>query len=337
MQPASATSLHAPPPSSRLAGLDALRGIAALCVLNFHAFSFFGTDLAFDGKGYLAVDFFFMLSGYVMARTYEHRLAEGYGARRFMIARYRRLWPVMAIGTLLGTPMLLNQLGDPLTVGAVTIANLLLIPVFTTRFIFPTNAAAWSIFAELLVNLAHGLLLWRWRTRSIALLAAAALPLLAWIAITAGNLDVGASAATAYAGPVRAIVAYCAGIVLWRLWRDRAPFRISPMLVFAAMPVLTALSQILRLDGWYYDLAFVVIACPLLIAGGLAYQGDHRIGRWLGMLSFPLYAVNLPLLEISREFGLGPLPGIGCALLLAAYIAWRSTLPRPLARGLAGA
>jgi len=67
----------------RLSGLDGLRGIAALGVLSFHIWRVPG------GNGYLAVDFFFLLSGYVMARSYEDRLRDGGSgaARAFMAAR----------------------------------------------------------------------------------------------------------------------------------------------------------------------------------------------------------------------------------------------------------
>ena len=49
--------------------------------------------IAIAAKGYLAVDLFFMLSGYVMARTYEPRMARGFSPAAFFLARYRRLWP----------------------------------------------------------------------------------------------------------------------------------------------------------------------------------------------------------------------------------------------------
>jgi peptidoglycan/LPS O-acetylase OafA/YrhL len=328
MEPQSEAAGRTAASAARLAGLDALRGIAALCVLDFHIFALFGSDPAFDGKGYLAVDFFFMLSGYVMARTYEHRLAEGYSPLRFIAGRYRRLWPVMAIGTVLGTPLLAIELGDPSTAFAIALANLFFIPTFATRMIFPVNAAAWSILAELLANLAHGLMFWRWRARHVALMVATALPFLVWAAVHFDGLDVGAGVANAFGGVVRAIAAYGLGIVLWRLWRDRPALRVAPLAAFAAMPVLTVLSQVLQIKAWHFDIAFVMLACPLLIAGGLAYTGDNRAGRWLGMLSFPLYAVNLPVLLLSRQFGLGPLPGIVCALLLAACIAWRGASPK---------
>lgn len=88
----------------RLAGLDALRGIAALVVVIGHVF--LARDGAEHGRPWIAVDVFFALSGYVTARTYEARLGRDLSAGGFLAARLRRLWPVMAVGALLGFVLL---------------------------------------------------------------------------------------------------------------------------------------------------------------------------------------------------------------------------------------
>jgi peptidoglycan/LPS O-acetylase OafA/YrhL len=317
--------------SGRLAGLDALRGIAALCVLCLHVLTIFGPEHGFHGKGYLAVDFFFMLSGYVMARTYERRLAEGYGTGRFVLARYRRLWPVMAVGALIGAPLVAIELGDPARSFPVILANLFLIPAVAGNVIYPVNGAAWSILAELSANLAHGAVLWRWHLPRLAMLLAALIPLIVGLAIAFGRLDLGADSSTWAFGIARALLAYMAFIVLWRCWRDRPGIRINPLAAFAAMPALLLAVPFFGIGGRMFDVGFVLLVCPLLVAGGLAYRGEHGLWRWLGMISFPLYAINLPLLHWSDILGLGPVTGIACALALATYIALR-TAPRPRAR-----
>lgn len=324
-------------PADRLGGLDALRGIAALCVLHFHVMGIYASDPGLMGKGYLAVDFFFMLSGYVMARTYERRLGEGYGAWRFIAARYRRLWPVMALGTLFGAPLLALEYNDLGASLSVILPNLLLLPAVTRNILFPVNSAAWSILAELSVNLLHGLLLWRLRRVQLVLLYLLAVPAVAWVGLHFGSLNFGAATGNAYAGLARAVLSYTGGIVLWRCWRDRPGLRIHPLLAFALLPALLLLVPMLGAESWWYDLAVVLLASPLLIAGGLAYRGSHWFWRWLGLISFPLYAVNLPLLHWSKILGIGALAGIACVLAMATYIALRtSPAPRP-ARSLAEA
>ena len=116
---------------------------------------------------------------------------------------------------------------------------------------------------------------------------------------------------------------YATGIVLWRVWRDRPSLKVSPVLAFAAMPLLLLLLPVMLSLNWAYDLAFSLIACPLLMAGGLAYGGSNRIVRWIGQISFPLYAINLPILLWAKGLGLGAPIGVVCALGLASYLALR--------------
>ena len=132
----------------RLAGLDALRGIAALLVMGLHANAVFGGLGAFS-KGYLGVDFFLMLSGYLMARITEPRLAAGLGAGRFLRARYRRFWPMMALGMAIGIPFAWARAEDWQTFLPLFIANMALLPWPFDRVLFALNIPAWTIFFEL--------------------------------------------------------------------------------------------------------------------------------------------------------------------------------------------
>src|SRR5580693_5691081 len=84
-----------------IATLDGLRGVAALDVMAFHGT--FGTTFhQYVSRGYLAVDFFFVLSGYVIARAYEARLEAGWSKREFFRIRAIRLYPMIVIGMALG-------------------------------------------------------------------------------------------------------------------------------------------------------------------------------------------------------------------------------------------
>lgn len=89
----------------RLPGIEALRFFAALCILLLHTRAVFGGQRVF-GKGYLAVEFFLMLSGFLMAYAQEARIKE---ALPFMVKRYRRLWPTMTLGGVIGLPRLFIQ------------------------------------------------------------------------------------------------------------------------------------------------------------------------------------------------------------------------------------
>jgi peptidoglycan/LPS O-acetylase OafA/YrhL len=84
------------------------------------------------------------------------------------------------------------------------------------------------------------------------------------------------------------------------------------------MPALFATAWYLGWTGWIFDVLFVVVACPLIIAGGMRLCGAPRWAYWAGMLSFPLFAVHMPILQTASEFGLSYL--VGGALALAGGV-----------------
>ena len=324
--------------SSRLYGLDALRGIAALCVLALHVHAVFGGYPGWFGKGYLAVDFFFMLSGYVMARTYEPRLAQGLGAARFFMARYRRIWPTMLVGAVLGVPILAARAGDPGQFGPVFVANLALLPFPFDDELFALNVPAWSIFYELFANYVHGTFVWRWRSSAILAAIVATAVLVAIAAAAHGDIDLGARPATFFAGFVRALFAYLIGIVLWRWWQDRPVWPVPALPAIAAMPLIVMGMSVLGFTSWPFDFVFVLVVCPVLIAGGLRSSGTSRLAVLSGLLSFPLYAVHYPVLLLGKSFELGPLGSALAALGVAlAVVVWSDRCARAGSRVAKGA
>ena len=91
----------APHRRDRLVLLDGMRGIAAIAVMMHHLEHAFGHGGPFI-RSYLFVDFFFLLSGFVLTLAAEERMNSGWGTMGFMRARIRRLWPTVAIGACLG-------------------------------------------------------------------------------------------------------------------------------------------------------------------------------------------------------------------------------------------
>lgn len=309
---------------NRIHGLDGLRGLAALSVVGFHLHTTFASFPDWWAKGYLAVDFFMMLSGYVMARTYEQRMREGLGALPFFKLRYRRLWLTMAIGSLLGIPWLWHLTDEPLRFAVSLVLNLALIPAPIDNELFPLNGPAWSIFFELLANLIHAALLWRLSNRVLLTLAIVLLGLLAIFAQGKGDIDFGALAPAMHFTMVRSLAAYCVGILLWRHWRDVPAIMVPAALPFIALPLLM-LSPFMAL-GWAYDIAFIAIACPLLIAGGLRLKGAPRWAILSGALSFPLYAIHASVLHLAKLAGLNPLLSALLTVLAGAALTlwlWR--------------
>jgi peptidoglycan/LPS O-acetylase OafA/YrhL len=304
----------------RIHGLDGLRGIAALSVVGFHAHTTFDAFPNWWAKGYLAVDFFMMLSGYIMARTYEERMRKGLGTATFFKLRYRRLWLTMAMGSLIGIPYLWVKTDDPLRFAGSLVLNLALIPAPYKNVLFPLNGPAWSIFYELIANVLHVAVLWRLSTRVLLTLAAILLMLLGVFAQAKGDIDFGALAPAFLFTIVRSLAAYTCGILLWRHWRDEPSIKIPPTLPFIALPLLM-LTPFTAL-GWAYDLVFIAIACPLLIAGGLRLQGAARWAALSGALSFPLYAVHAPVLRAAALAGINAIAAALLAVIAGIALTW---------------
>ena len=295
--------------TTRLDGLDALRGIAALCVFAYHALEEVGSN------AYLAVDFFFMLSGYVMARTYEARLAGGLVPTRFFVMRLGRLWPTLFFGSLLAVPWLLSQ--HPIAdVWPAIVANLLLIPFAVGGWMFLLNGPAWSICFELFANALHAVLLWRLSPRAIAALL---VPLIVLLALAASrySFDVGSTLNGFGAALPRVLVSYGIGILLWRKWRDAPSIKVSGAFTLLIMPAFFGINALIAGDSWQADLLFVLLVCPLLIAGGLRIERVHPVLLWFGAISFPLYAVHVPAMRLVAWLDGDRLWGIALCIPLA--------------------
>lgn len=284
----------------RLEGLDALRGVAALMVAVMHMF-----HVNRDGHGleraYLAVDLFFVVSGYVMARTYETRMAAGMGALAFTRLRLNRLWPTMAVGALIGMIAFWghNQPANSLRVLAMA---LVFVPSFEPPHpTFPTNPPAWSIVLEILANLLHALLLWRLGTRSLVAMMLVCAGLLGAFA---PDMNVGGGIDSLWLGPPRVLYSYGAGILIWRGLRERAP--LPGWLGVVALPACVLAFGLLPGFGRWADLAFVFVACPAIVVSGLAPPPfGRRVLGALGAISFPLYAVHFPLAMLLLFNGWG--------------------------------
>jgi peptidoglycan/LPS O-acetylase OafA/YrhL len=315
----------------RLHGLDALRGIAALCVVGLHTQAIFGGFSGVFAKGYLAVDFFLMLSGYLMARIAEPRIAAGASPAAFMAARYRRFWPVVALGSVIGIPYLwVRTQGDPGWFAGALVANLVFIPFPADRLISPLNVPVWTILFELLANALHVFVLWRLATRHLTILALVLLVLTLGVALDFGSLDVGARPSTvAYAVP-RVLLAYTIGMLLWRYRGASLALPLPGWLALIAMPAAILASWLSGYRHWSFDLAFVVLLCPMVIATALNLPRVTAPGRFSGEISFPLFASHVPVLEAARLAGYGPLVALPAALAVALAILWWTKRPARL-------
>ena len=284
----------------RLPGLELLRWIAALCVLLLHASVIFGPPHVF-AKGYLGVDLFFMLSGAVMARSLAANPCSARSIPRFLFERYWRMWPMMALGGLIGLPLLRTALPDLDRFLPIALANLLLVPVAFRHQAYPLDVPAWTIMFILLGNLLHRIVLFRLRGWTMALAIAIAVAAMAMAAVHAGSFDVGSRPENMALALPRLMLSYLIGIAICQVWGDKPPIPMQPLVALAAMPGLLVAAWWFGVTSWLFDMGFVVIACPLIIAGAMRLRQNGRWPGFVGAWSFPLYAVHFPLLIQLRN------------------------------------
>ncbi|ATE64407.1 acyltransferase family protein [Rhizorhabdus dicambivorans] len=291
--------------------LDGMRGVAAIGVLVYH----FGDLLPVPlfRAGYLAVDLFFCLSGFVIAHAYEARLRAGMTIGRFALIRLIRLWPLVALGVALGAAQawLLPATADPALLAAtapvVILLNLLLLPSFVGDGprLFPANPPHWSLFYEMAVNLAYAALSRRLSNRLLLLLILGGFALFCGGIATLGTANIGWARDQIPFGIGRVTCTFLSGVLLHRC-RERldAPrlagcWWLALLLTAAALtlPVGSVLRPI-------FDAMFVLAGGPLLIWLAMAArppQAALPVLSGLGRLSYPLYALHFPLYLAAAE------------------------------------
>ncbi|MDB5705966.1 MAG: acyltransferase 3 [Sphingomonas bacterium] len=285
--------------------LNGIRGIAALCVAIFHTNAAFWPATA--RSGFLAVDVFFVLSGFVLASSYGERLTTGQLAPiGFMRARLVRFYPLYIAGLALGVIQALAQQAvhsqnamPSATLGVAMVSALLFLPVGIASLgsLTPLNPPAWSLLFEFWINAGWAPLAKRFgRTMEVAVLLISG-ALFVDISLRSGTMALGSDWSTALGGLARAVFSFAAGLLLYRA-RGVLPTietRWSLLILAAVVALLfTAPGNALA-----YDLGVALVASPSLIFAGSRINPPASIRplfSFLGMISFPLYAIHEPLL-----------------------------------------
>ena len=269
--------------------LDGLRGVAALMVLLMHLFEgHTGGDLhkMIINHGYLAVDFFFLLSGFVVAYAYDDRWG-GVTQWEFYKRRLVRLQPMVILGSIIGAALFVFQIDPfyPLAAGAslwqvllLMVIGFTLIPVPPSLDVrgwgetFPLNGPAWSLFFEYCANILYAAGLYRLSNRWLGVLVAIAGAALFHLAVFGERGDlVGGWTLTwegVYIGFVRLLFPFFAGVLMMRLGmriRVKGAFWTSSLLLIVALslPRFGGTAN-LWMNGLYEALCVLVIF-PLVV------------------------------------------------------------------------
>lgn len=309
-------------------------------MLLFHYDLAFGEVPIFQ-HAWIAVDFFFLLSGFVLSAGVGHRCLDMRTGLTFVAERIGRLWPIMAFGTVIG--FCVAWADDGLTHGILASLALALffIPNLTPREgIFPLNAPQWSLLFELIANTLHALFFWRLRTRMLLIIAGTSWLGLAAVAYSKGEIAYGPMCPGWQIAVLRIGYAYTLGCVMGRhlggLVRfARTPWWV-PMLLLGILLVRPGREQLVD-GGW--DLV-TLLAFPLVLALAVSAHPPrilHKPMRIAGAASWPLYAFHSPMLDAAQSLVtrgvvsqsiVAPL-AVALAIALALYVG-----PSRLAKGI---
>jgi peptidoglycan/LPS O-acetylase OafA/YrhL len=261
-----------------------------------------------------------MLSGYVLTRTYHARFAQGLSAGKFMQIRVKRLWPVIAIGTSIG---LFSQV-DVLSSGEAftfLMMGLAFMPYLMGDAVFPLNGAIWSIFFELFANILHATIYARVSSKVLLAVAVSMAAVMAVSTAYMGTFDLGSWGGNFSFGFARVILSYSIGCWLCLILKDWRPVGVSIWIGPIVLVSLILVGSTPGKGGWWFDFAFVTIACPMILIAGLGGAGSaNRLGKLFGELSFPLYAIHVPVIFIVGMLGLHWLAAIIIALVVAVIV-----------------
>ena len=293
--------------------LDGLRGIAALAIVIFHFMEWVFPDSSknFIGHGFLAVDFFFCLSGFVIGYAYDDRMRK-MGAKEFFKSRLIRLHPLVLFGSILG---LLGFLLDPFAAPfaydlgklfLLFVCSLFLIPlpIMEERFfnLFAFNAPAWSLFWEYVANIFYAFILYKLGRRSLAALTILAAIGICIVSYRAGNLLGGWSKDNFLDGGARVAYSFSAGLFLYR-----SNWIIKNRLGFTGLGILLFLAFIMPSSDWNWltETLVVLVYFPLVVslgAGSSLSPQWKKICRFSGNISYPLYMTHYAAIWVFGNY-----------------------------------
>ena len=311
--------------------LDGLRGVAALLVVLYHFGEGFATSPVDQmmNHGYLAVDFFFVLSGFVIGYAYDSRWKNGNMTPwRFMLRRIIRLHPMVVLSVVLGALAFIIQGsvkwdGSPVPLHAVMLSllmGLFLIPSAPGAFpevrgngeMFPLVGPSWSLFFEYIGSILYGFWLHSLSRKGlVAVLIISAIGLASCaFANISGAYHIGFGWSMAdygfLGGFFRLSFSFTAGLLLSRNFRKiniRGAFWLCAAIIAAVLscPYVGSSTEPSILNA-AYDIAATFFIFPAVVyLGACGMTSDSFSGatcEFLGRLSYPLYIIHYPAMYL---------------------------------------
>jgi peptidoglycan/LPS O-acetylase OafA/YrhL len=292
----------------RFLALDGLRGAAALVVLAFHLLQ--QRDLTALPLAGLAVDFFYTLSGFVIAFAYEQKLRSGrMRLPVFLWVRVERLYPLLLLGTLMGIApaMLAVAFKGTITyhqVASSSVLALLLLPSYVFPqwdTAYPLNMASWSLTFELVANAIYAIMAPSLTLRRLVQLTFCSAILLIIVAYVNNGVAGGNNQDNFVYGFGRVLYPFFVGVLLFRLrlsWKIDS--RTGILLTLALVGLLLAPVH----DSGLTSVIYVLVIFPVVVGIGANVQpsaASAKIFRLFGNLSYPIYILQGPILRLGEE------------------------------------
>ena len=345
--------------------LDGLRGVAALMVLVYHIFEGFAFASATNGvgdgiirtlnHGHIAVDFFFILSGFVISYAYDDRWQKmsigGFFKRRLI-----RLHPMLVMGAVIGAVAFIIE-GCMRWDGNVTSLGWVMVALLLTMFMipavpgaqyevrgngemFPLNGPMWSLFFEYVGNILYALVIRRFSTKALATLAAVLgiLHTYFFVGDLSGYDSVGVGwtidSVNFWGGAVRMLFPFTVGMLLARKFSVRSvkgAFWICSalLIVIFSVPYL-AYDKAISINS-LYEVICIATVFPFIVWLGACGKSENkitsRINRFLGEISYPLYIVHYPIMYIfykwlieNQKYTLGETFGASMLVIVSSVL-----------------
>ena len=319
----------------RIHVLDGMRGIAAVIVMLYHIIAKFNPNCSLlPTNAFIAVDFFFVLSGYVICHSYGDKILNGMGAGEYISRRVARLFPMMALGLLLGSPALYIIMAEnhsvygglkEIVVG--DLYNIFFIPYLNfdeypeilaepPELIFPADSPLWSISFEMLASLLFVRLICSRRASLIKIcyLSFSVMVLTSFLHGTpivdnnVFDIERGWRTMNIWGGLPRVLFGFTLGMIIYQIRQTPSRYgwikRIKNITPLPDWILYCALTSMLifpfRFLGLYSVFAVGVISPLLVLYGSKAYATStvaKSLAEYLGWLSFPLYCLHMPVIS----------------------------------------
>ena len=311
--------------------LDGLRGTAAIMVVIYHLFEAYYPVVGNHPTphGYMAVDFFYLLSGFVVGYAYDDRWGK-MTIKDFFKIRLIRLHPLVILGVTIGAicfwfdpyTNLGHQVGLLRIIGSAIICFTLL-PSPDVRGWGETHSLdgpCWSLLQEYIANLIYALF-----GRKISKLILWVIVVISGIVLTVfaiwhGNVGTGWGYDTFWVATIRMMYPFFAGLLLYRSGKlIRIPMA---YLICSGMLILLFCIPAHKFYG-LYEAVCIIIGFPIIVAAGAGGQVSGRLAKicnFAGSISYPLYILHYPFIYIYTAWIYTKKPELGLILPIAIFL-----------------